>query len=168
MAIDRNARARLGAKLRSDPRLTPTTRLVGHAALFACMDARIGRCQAYRARLARESACSERSVTRATQALQNAGYITVVPTYGQRRRQVGGRWFRPRGANVLQWHVPTAFFLSAKASAVPSVNINRNLIGTLPEGPSNALARFGHAIADRSGLRPDLSDATDKVTCSPN
>ena len=165
MAIDRNVRARLGAKLRSDSRLTATTRLVGHAALFACMDSRSGRCQAYRALLAREAACSERSVTRATQALQNAGYITVVPTYGQRRRQIGGRWFRPRGANVLEWLVPATFFLSAKLSAVPSLHINNELAAPLPEGLSNALARFGHAIADQARLRPDLTGAVDMVPC---
>ena len=150
--IDRNARARLAARIRVDSKLTPTARLVGHAALFAAMDARTGRCQAYRARLAHEAGCSKRSVTRATQALQDAGYLQVVPTYGQRRREQGGRWFRPRGANVLEWRVPADFFLSAKLSPYPS-SISKNLpTAPLPEGLTSVLVRLGHAIADRAGL----------------
>ena len=34
---------------------------------------------------------------------------SVVPTYGPRRREHGGRWFRPRGANVLVWLFPADF-----------------------------------------------------------
>ena len=150
--IDRNARARLGAKLRADSRLTPTARLVGQAALFGCMDARTGRCQAFRGRLATEAGCSERSVTRATQALQEAGYLSVVPTWGKRHRSDGRRWYRPRGANVLEWRVPASFFVSAKLSLVPSPINKKEAPAQLPEGLARVLARFGTTLADKTGL----------------
>ena len=150
--IDRNSRARLAVRIRQDRRLTPTTRLVAHAALFAAMDARTGRCQAFRGRLAHEAGCSERSVTRSTQALQDAGYIRVVPTYGQRRRISGRRWFRPRGANVLEWQVSADFFLSAKLAAVPSPSIKKVDPAPLDPALVAVLTRFGNAIADKSGL----------------
>lgn len=152
MAIDRNARARLGAKLRADKTLTHATRSVANAALFAGMDARTGRCQAYRARLAHEAGCCERTVTRATQALQEAGYLQVVPTWGARRRQQGGRWFRPRGPNVLEWRLPADFFLRDKLSRDPSSSLKTLAPAPLPEGLARALERLGHAIADRQGL----------------
>ena len=152
MAIDRNARARLGARLRADRRLSATTRLVGHAALFACMDARTGRCQAYRARLAQEAGCSPRSVSRATAALEVAGYLRVSPTYATRRREQGGRWFRPRGANLLEWRISADFFLRDKPAAVPRPILNQPAPAPLPEGLARVLARFGNAIADRAGL----------------
>lgn len=150
--IDRNVRARLGAKLRQDRRLTGTTFRVAQAALFGCMDARTGRCQAFRARLAHEAGVSERSVSRATNALQAAGYVKVVPTYGQRRRIIGGRWFRPRGANVLEWLVSADFFLSAKLAAVPSPLLKPMFNAPLDPTLAAVLARFGNAIADRAGL----------------
>ena len=147
--IDRNARARIAVRIRQDRRLSPTTRHVANAALFSAMDARTGRCQAYRARLAHEAGCSSRSVTRATQALANAGYIQVVPTYGQRRREQGGRWFRPRGANVLEWRVPADFFLSAKLAPYPSPKIQKTVAAPLPQGLARVLERFGNTIADK-------------------
>lgn len=150
--IDRNVRARLGARIRGDRRLSPTTRHVANAALFAGTDARTGRCQAYRARLAHEAGCSQRSVTRATHALQEAGYLTVVPTWGKRHRTDGRRWYRPRGANVLEWRVSADFFVSDKLSRYPSP-ISKSLPpAPLSEGLSRVLERFGNAIADRSGL----------------
>ena len=149
--IDRNARARLSVKIRQDRRLSPTTRHVANAALFAGMDARTGRCQAYRARLAHEAGCSPRSVTRATAALQEAGYLKVVATWGQRRREVGGRWFRPQGANVIEWILPAGFLVDRMAR-YPSPLSKKAEPAPLPEGLSRALARFGHALADRSGL----------------
>ena len=150
--IDRNARARLGARIRGDKRLTPATRLVAIAALFSSMNARTGRCQAYRARLAHEAGCSKRSVTRATHALQDAGYIKDVPTWGKRHRTDGRRWYRPRGANVLEWQVSADFFVSAKLAADPSLTFKKIQAAPLSEGLSRVLARFGNAIADRSGL----------------
>lgn len=150
--IDRNARARLGAKIRSDRRLSATTRLVANAALFAAMDARTGRCQAYRARLAHEAGCHVDTVSAATKKLEAHGYLRVVPTYGQRRRQSGGRWFRPRGANVIEWQVSASFFLKGHSPAVPSPKIRKKGAEPLPEGLARVLARFGTAIADRAGL----------------
>jgi len=116
------------------------------------MDARTGRCQAYRARLAHEAGCCERSVTRATTALAEAGYVKVVPTYGQRRRQQGGRWFRPRGANVLEWAVQPTFFLSDRKSAAPSLHSKKVEPAPLDPALAAVLARFGTAIADSKGL----------------
>jgi hypothetical protein len=147
--IDRNARARLGAKIRANRDLTPTTRLVANAALFAATDAKTGRCQAFRARLAHEAGCSNRSVTRATNALQDAGILKVIPTYGKRMRAENGRWFRPRGANVLEWN---GDFLRDKLAAHPSSSIRKIEPAPLPEGLARVLARFGTAIANRAGL----------------
>ena len=149
--IDRNARARLGAKIRADKRLTHATRSVANAALFAGMDARTGRCQAYRARLAHEAGCSPRSVTRATTALQEAGYVKVVATWGQRHRQIGGLWFRPQGPNVIEWILPSSFLIDRMAR-YPSPKSKPLPSPPLPEGLSRVLERFGNAIADRSGL----------------
>ena len=149
--IDRNARARLGAKIRGDKNLTHAARLVANAALFASTDARTGRCQAYRARLAHEAGCHTATVTRATNALQEAGYLKVVPTYGPRRRQEGGRWFRPRGANVLVWN---EVLLKRILPVYPSTNIKNIALAPLPDGLARALERFGNTIADRSGLPP--------------
>ncbi len=159
MAIDRNVRARLGARIRADRRLSPTTRLVGQAALFAATDARSGRCQAYRARLAHEAGCSQRSVTRATQALQEAGYMAVAPTWGKRHRSDGRRWYRPRGANVLEWQVSADFFVSAKLAAYPSTLSTNLPPAPLPEGLTSVLVRLGHAIADQYGLSRQLQGA---------
>ena len=149
MPIDRNARARLAVRIRQDRRLSPTTRHVANAALFSAMDARTGRCSAYRARLAHEAGCSPRSVTRATQALQEAGYLSVVPTYGQRHRAHGGRWFRPRGPNVLEWRIPAAFFLSDKLAADPSPTLKIAATAPLPEGLARVLERLGTAMVER-------------------
>jgi hypothetical protein len=151
--IDRNLRARLGAKIRSDKRLTHATRSVGNAALFAGTDARSGRCQAYRARLAHEAGCHRSTVSRGTKALEEAGYLKVVPTYGPRRRAEGegGRWFRPRGANVLVW---SEVLLRRIPRPLPSLNIKKEVPAPLPEGLARVLERFGKAIADRSGLPP--------------
>ncbi len=150
--IDRNVRARLGARLRADKSLTPSTRLVAHAALFAAMDARTGRCQAYRARLAHEAGCHVDTVTTATKKLEAAGYIKIVPTYGQRRRQQGGRWFRPRGANVIEWVLPACFFLKGHRPADPSIPSKKMAPAPLDPALAAVLARFGTAIADRHGL----------------
>lgn len=147
--IDRNLRARLGAKIRSDKSLTHATRLIANAALFAATDARTGRCQAYRAKLAHEAGCHPCTVTRGTKSLEDAGYLKVVPTYGPRRREEGGRWFRPRGANVLVW---SDILLKRIPLPSPSRSLKEIQPAPLPEGLSNALARFGNAIADRSGL----------------
>ena len=147
--IDRNLRARLGAKIRSDKSLTHATRSIANAALFAATDARTGRCQAYRAKLAHEAGCHPCTVSRATKALEEAGYLKVVPTYGPRRREEGGRWFRPRGANVLEWNVS---LLKSIPHPYPSISIKKIAPATLDEGLSRVLARFGNAIADRSGL----------------
>ena len=150
--IDRNARTRLSVRIRQDRRLSPTTRHVANAALFAATDARTGRCQAFRARLAHEAGCSQRSVTRATQALADAGYLSVVPTWGKRHRSDGRRWYRPRGANVLEWQVSADFFVSAKLAPYPSSTSKNLPPAPLPEGLTSVLVRLGHALADRSGL----------------
>jgi DNA-binding transcriptional MocR family regulator len=159
MAIDRNMRARLGAKLRADTALTHATRLVGNASLFATMDAKTGRAQASRARLAHEAGCAVRTVTRATNALEEAGYIKVIPTYGPRKRvsENGKRWYRPRGANVIEWVVPEDFLLSDKRSAYPSTLYNKSAPAALDPGLSSALARLGHSIADKAGLPREVS-----------
>jgi hypothetical protein len=82
--------------------------------------------------------------------------MEVVPTYGQRQRGRGGRYYRPRGANVLVWVLPADFFLKDKLAGVPSSKIHKKEPATIPDGLAAALARFGHAIADRAGLPKSL------------
>ena len=149
MAIDRNIRARLGARLRVDSRLSHAEARAAQAILFAGTDARTGRCQMYRERIAREAAVSLRSVDRAIARLKELAYLVVTPTYGQRHRQQGGRWFRPRGANVFTW---AANFLVATVAAHPRQNNKQEAPAPLPEGLSRVLERFGNAIADRAAL----------------
>ena len=149
MAIDRNLRAKLGMKLRTDRRLSHAEARAAQAILFAGTDCRTGRCQMFRERIAREAAVSLRSVDRAIARLKELAYLVVTPTYGQRHRQQGGRWFRPRGASVFTWAVN---FLTATVAALPRQNTNIQAPCPLPEGLSRVLARFGNGIADRSGL----------------
>ena len=103
----------------------------------------------YRERIAREAAVSLRSVDRAIARLRELAYLAVTPTWGQRHRQQGGRWFRPRGANVFTW---AANFLVATAAAYPRQESKQQALAPLSEGLSRVLERFGTAIADRSGL----------------
>ena len=149
MAIDKNIRAKLGMKLRTDCRLSHAEARAAQAILFAGTDCRTGRCQMYRERIAREAAVSLRSVDRAIARLKELTYLVVTPTWGQRHRQQGGRWFRPRGANVFTW---AANFLVATLAAHPRQNNKQEALAPLPEGLSRVLERFGNAIADRSGL----------------
>ncbi|CAK0761999.1 hypothetical protein WCLP8_3380005 [uncultured Gammaproteobacteria bacterium] len=78
----------------------------------------------------------------------------VVLTYGPRMRAEGGRWFRPRGPNVLEWVFPEGFFLSAKLAADPSTLIKKVDLSKIDPELQATLARFGGAIADRYGLPP--------------
>ena len=149
MAIDRNIRARLGARLRVDSRLSHAEARAAQAILFAGTDARTGRCQMYRERIAREAAVSLRSVDRAIARLKELSYLVVTATYGQRHRQQGGRWFRPRGASVFAW---AANFLVATVAAYPRQESKQQAPAPLPEGLAKVLERFGNAIADRSGF----------------
>ena len=66
--------------------------------------------------------------------------------------QQGGRWFRPRGPNVLEWRLPADFFLRDKLSRDPSSSLKTLPPAPLPEGLARALERLGHAIADRQRL----------------
>ena len=149
MAIDRNIRARLGAHLRTDRRLSHAEARAAQAILFAGTDCRTGRCQMYRDRIAREATVSLRSVDRAIARLKELAYLVVTPTYGQRHRQQGGRWFRPRGANVFTWAID---FLTATVTAHPRQESYIPPLAPLPEGLARVLERFGNAIADQAGL----------------
>ena len=149
MAIDRNLRAQLGMRIRSDSRLSHAEARAAQAILFAGTDCRTGRCQMYRQRIAREAAISLRSVDRAIAKLRDLAYLTVVPTYGQRHRQQGGRWFRPRDASVFIW---AANFLTAMLTAHPRQESIPLPPPPLPEGLARVLERFGTVLADRNGL----------------
>ena len=149
MAIDKNIRAKLGMKLRTDRRLSHAEARAAQAILFAGTDCRTGRCQMFRERIAREAAVSLRSVDRAIARLRELAYLVVTPTWGQRHRQQGGRWFRPRGANVFTW---AANFLVATVATHPRQESIQQAFPPLSEGLSRVLERFGNAIADRSGL----------------
>ena len=149
--LDRNLRARLGAKIRADQRLSHATRCVGTAILFACTNCKSGRSDAYRARIAHEAACSERTVSRAFSSLRDAGYITISPTYQRRHRSDKGRWYRPRGPNVVLW---TADLVQRdKLSALPRVIYKPQRPEPLPDALAGALARLGHAIADAKNVQ---------------
>jgi hypothetical protein len=151
MAIDRNARAKLGAKLRSDAKLTPTTRLVGQAILFAAMNASTGRSLAFRGYLAEEAGCSERSVTRANAALVEAGYLTIVPTWGKNKIAHDGRWFRPRGPNVYEWVVPESFYRANLSTCPRPIYIKKELPPLDPELEA-ILIRLGTTMVERVEL----------------
>lgn len=156
MAIDKNIRAKLGMRLRIDHRLSHAEARAAQAILFAGTDIRTGRCQMFRERIAREAAVSLRSVDRAIAKLKELAYLTVTHTWGQRHREQGGRWFRPKGASVFIW---AANFLVATVTGLPSQKIRKEPPAPLPDGLSRVLERLGHAIADRAGLPkvPDLA-----------
>ena len=144
--LDRNLRARLGAKIRADRHLTHAHRSVGLAILFACTNVRTGRSDAYRKRIAQEAGCSERTVSRAFSSLSQTGYLTICSTYRRRHRSDKGRWYRPRGPNVILW---TADLVQRdKLSALPRVIYKPAATEPLPDALVDALARLGHAIAD--------------------
>jgi hypothetical protein len=162
MRIDRNVRARLGAQIRRDTRLTHTAKLVGLAILFAGFDCGTGRCQMYRQRIAREADVSLRSVDRAISQLRVLRYLAVIPTYADKFKfSVNGRRYKPRSANVFIW---LTNLLVAKIAPHPSQKINTKEVDkkitkglqpeVMPEGLAKVLARFGNAIADRYGLPP--------------
>jgi hypothetical protein len=146
---DRNARVRFSVRIRQDVRLTPATRLVANALLFACVDSRTGRCQPYRARIAHEAGVSERTVTRAVQSLRDAEYLDVTPTWGKRHRTDGRRWYRPRGANVLEWRIPIDFSVRDSVSLDPSPSF-KNQPMMMDEGLSKAMTRLANSMADRN------------------
>ena len=151
MVIDRNERARLGAQLRMDSRLTHAEHRAAEAILFAGTDCRTGRCQMFRERIARESAVSLSSVDRAIAKLKELGYVEVIPTYGPRCREIGGRWFRPRGASVFVW-----VSLIVRVPTHPCKIQKEPAMAPMSPGLQAALARLGHGIADRMG-RPAMA-----------
>ena len=148
--IDRNARARLAVRLRRDSNLNHSVFRVATALLFACMNGKNGRVQAFRQFLADEAEVSLSSVDRAIVALKAGGYLDVVPTWGQRMRQLGGRWFRPRGASVFVWR--TELFLVVKKREDSRQKYNNQPQPPLDPDLAAALARLGHAMADRFEL----------------
>ena len=158
--IDRNERARLGARLRADSRLTHSAYRAAQAVLFGAMNGLSGHCQAFRQWIADQAAVSLSSVDRAIGALEEFGYLTKVPTYGKHRER-DGRWFRPRGASVFIWRAELFLNVRKTTDSSPKVipRSNQKLSTAVADEMARAeaalmltLARFGNTVADRAGL----------------
>lgn len=149
MAIDNRARIAFWNSLRADPRLTGSDTRVANVLLFQFMNVNTGRNQAYVAAIARLAGVSERSVYRALDKLKTLGLLRIVPTWAARMVAVGGRWFKPRGASIYEW---LHNFQTAKLAVQPIRDTKKMEFPPLDAGLAAALARLGHAMADRAGL----------------
>jgi hypothetical protein len=145
--LDRNQRACIGAQIRKDGRLTHTARLVGQALLFHFMGA-LGRAWPSYETLAAEAGVSVRSAKRAVPLLVDSGYLTKVRRWDKRPVNRAGRWVPACLSNLYTW----VQRLSANVAQKPRPDIKQAAPAPLPEGLASVLARFGTAIADRSGL----------------
>ena len=146
--LDRNERARIGAQIRKDDRLTHTAKLIGQALLFFFMGA-TGRAWPSYETLAAESGVSVRSAKRAIPQLVDSGYLTKTRRWGKHPTQRAGKWVPACLSNLYLW----AKRLSATKAQEPRPDITKVVAAPLSEGLSRVLERLGHAIADqRDGL----------------
>ena len=144
--IDRTERARLGAQIRQDTRLTPAARLVALALLFAFMGAS-GRAWPSYETLASAAGVSVSSAKRAILQLVALGYLSKHRRWGRHPVQRAGRWVPACLSNVYIWLTR----LSVKAT--PESRLNKIKVPeAMPAGVARALERLGHTIADRMGL----------------
>ena len=147
MQIDRNERARIAVQVRKDGRLTHTAKAVAQTLLFAFMGA-LGRAWPSYETLANEAGVSVRSAKRAIPLLVAAGYLSKTRRWGRQPTKRAGRWVPTCLSNIYLW----VSRLSAKLAQEPRPKIITLPPATLPPELASALARLGHAIADRSGL----------------
>lgn len=155
MSIDRNARARLAALIRRDRRLTPAARLVWHGIAFGFVGARAYAWPSLGS-IAGMAGVSRASVARALPELERLGYLTVHRSYA-RQRDRRGRTIPRRHPNRYVLPVPGPARESHRATGTKPHHHRETvapapLPAPLPDALAAALARLGHAIADRRGL----------------
>ncbi|WP_376956432.1 hypothetical protein ABNQ39_00285 (plasmid) [Azospirillum sp. A26] len=143
MAIDRNARARMAARIQAMRGLTHAQRGIARALLMACDQ--FGRVKATYDRIARLSGAARSTVGAAVQALELvlAGLLQVVRRKADRPGRNGGT-VRANAVNLYLWTIPAA------APAHKSEDRPGSTKQDPPMDPAlaAALARFGNAIAD--------------------
>lgn len=153
--INSKQRALLGAKIREDRRLTGKQRSVMEALLFKYMNGDGDAWPGYEA-LAISSGCSVKTAKTAIKRLIELGYITKKRRWGGRRYiKRNGRWIPNCITNL--YHICMVVFENVKSvisTQKPRDIYKKNTpnleIGSLSEGLQAALARLGHAIADKS------------------
>ena len=146
-SLDRNERARIGADIRKDDRLTHTAKLVGQTLLFFFMGA-TGRAWPSYETLAAEAGVSVRSAKRAIPQLVKSGYLTKTRRWGKHATQRAGKWVPACLSNLYLW----AKRLSASVAQEPRPDITKAVTIPLSEGLTRVLERLGQAMADRAGL----------------
>lgn len=143
--IDRNARARLAARIRADRRLTAGARLVWQSVAFGFVGARAYAFPSFEA-IAIEAGVSRSTVVRALPELERLGYLTVYRSYARRKDRRGR--LTPRRA-------PNRYVLPLPTHEVHSAPGTKPLIKSIPapaplsDDLAAVLARLGTAIADK-------------------
>ena len=135
--LDRNERARIGAQIRKDDRLTPTAKHVAqHTPLFFFMGA-TGRAWPSYETMAAEAGVSVRSAKRAIVQLVDSGYITKTRRWGKYAIKRARRWVPACLSNLYLW----VQRLSARVAQDPRPNIIQAAPIALSEGLSRVLER---------------------------
>lgn len=148
MAIDRNARARLFQRIQADRSLSLGARAVARAILQLADN--MGRCRRTYDAIASQAGIDRRTVSRALQCLGR--YLDIHRSRQTRPGRNGGLLVMARAVNLYMLRVPAEFAPSHKGQdATVSTNQLNNTLVQAPLDPSlaAALARLGHAIADK-------------------
>jgi len=148
MAIDRNARARLFQRIQADRSLTLGARAIARA--IVQLSDGMGRCRRTYDALASAAGVDRRTVSRALKHLGR--YIDIHRSRVIRPGRNGGRLVMARGVNLYMVRLPADFAASHKGQdATESTNQPNKPVPLAPINPglAAALARLGHAIADR-------------------
>lgn len=153
---DRNARARLAARIRTDRRLTAGARLVWHSIAFGFVGARAYAFPSFEA-IAIEAGVSRATVVRAIPQLERFGYVAVYRSYARRKDRRGR--LTPRRA-------PNRYVLPLPSHEAHSAPGTKPLLKTmpapapLPADLAAVLARLGTAIADKRDREAGQPDRT--------
>lgn len=151
MAMDRNARARLFQRIQADRSLTLGARAVART-IVQLADG-MGRCRRTYEAIVSAAGVDRRTVSRALKRLGR--YLDIHRSRQVRPGRNGGLLVMARGVNLYMVRVPAEFAAPHKGQ---NATVNTNQPYTLPipapldPGLSAALARLGHAIADRAQL----------------
>jgi hypothetical protein len=148
MAIDRNARARLFQRIQADRSLTLGARAIARA--IVQLSDGMGRCRRTYDAVASTAGVDRRTVSRALRYLGR--YLDIHRSRQVRPGRNGGRLVMARGVNLYMVRLPADFAASHKGqNATESTNQPNKPISlpSIDNGLASALARLGHAIADR-------------------
>lgn len=148
MAMDRNARARLFQRIQADRSLTLGARAVARA--VAQLSDGMGRCRRTYDAVAAAAGVDRRTVSRALRCLGR--YLDIHRSRVIRPGRNGGRLVMARGVNLYMVRLPADLAISHKGQdATDSTNQPNKPVPLAPIDPglTAALARLGHAIADR-------------------